>query len=37
MSRARYASSGISETTSKQEQKFAKIAEEYKLSERDVS
>ena len=37
MSRARYASNGSSDMTSQQEKKFAKIAEEYKLAERDVS
>ena len=34
---ARFASNGISEMTSQQEKKFAKIAEEYKLDTRDVS
>lgn len=35
---ARFASNLISEAmTSQQEKKFAKIAEEYKLAERDVS
>ena len=37
MQRARYASSGISEMTSKQEKKLQKIAEEYKLDTRDVN
>ena len=37
MSRASSRSSGISEMTSQQEKKFAKIAEEYKLDTRDVS
>ena len=37
MSLARYASSGSSEMTSQQEKKFAKIADEYKLAERDVN
>ena len=37
MSLARYASSGISEMTSQQDNKLQKIAEEYKLAERDVS
>ena len=34
---ARFASSGSSEMTSQQEKKFAAIAEEYKLAERDVN
>ena len=34
---ARSASSGSSEMTSKQEKKFAKIAEDYKLDTRDVN
>ena len=37
MSLARYASNGISEMTSQQDNKLQKIAEEYKLAERDVS
>ena len=37
MSRASSRSSGISEMTSKQEKKFANIAEEYKLDARDVN
>ena len=37
MQLARYASSGISEMTSKQEKKLQKIADEYKLDTRDVN
>ena len=37
MSRARYASNGISDMTSQQEKKLQKIAEEYKLDTRDVN
>ena len=37
MSLARFASNGSSEMTSQQEKKFANIADEYKLAERDVN